>query len=134
MWMVTNVVAEKKEMLTAEEWSVDQQMLAKLKEQYKRERHRDTKSGTAGSSHISDRKSFCLLLAIILLSWITVYSVRTSCICMLMQCSMLEANVGKAAQFRIPTPVRPFYQVWMLFQMSNYIHKELVCKISSELY
>jgi len=42
--------------LTAEEWSVDQQMLSKLKEQYKRERHRDTKSGAAGSGHISDRK------------------------------------------------------------------------------
>jgi len=55
-----DVVAEKKEMLTAEEWSVDQQMLAKLKEQYKRERHRDTKSGVAGSSHISDRTSFSL--------------------------------------------------------------------------
>jgi len=48
-------VVEKKEMLTAEEWSVDQQMLSKLKEQYKRERHRDTKSGAAGSGgHISD--------------------------------------------------------------------------------
>jgi len=58
---LTNVVVvDKKEMLTAEEWSVDQQMLAKLKEQYKRERHRDTKSGVAGSSHISDRTSFCL--------------------------------------------------------------------------
>ena len=44
-------------MLTAEEWSVDQQMLSKLKEQYKRERHRDTKSGAAGSGHISDSES-----------------------------------------------------------------------------
>jgi len=47
-------------MLTAEEWSVDQQMLSKLKEQYKRERHRDSKSGTGGSGHMSDRKSFSL--------------------------------------------------------------------------
>jgi len=51
------IVAEKRETLTAEEWSVDQQMLSKLKEQYKRERHRDTKSAT-GSGHISDSKSF----------------------------------------------------------------------------
>jgi len=55
-------VVEKKETLTAEEWSVDQQMLSKLKEQYKRERHRDTKSGAAGSGgHISDSMSFLSL-------------------------------------------------------------------------
>jgi len=44
-------------MLTAEEWTVDQQMLSKLKEQYKQERHRDSKSAAGSSSHISDRKS-----------------------------------------------------------------------------
>jgi len=41
--------------LTAEEWSVDQQMLSKLKEQYRRERHRDTKST------ISDREFVFIL-------------------------------------------------------------------------
>jgi len=69
-----NDVAEKKEMLTAEEWSVDQQMLSKLKEQYKRERHRDTKSGTAASSHISDRKTFCLCSAFFMLSFFLIES------------------------------------------------------------
>jgi len=57
---VINVSVEKKETLTAEEWSVDQQMLSKLKEQYKRERHRDTKSAAAGSAHLSDSTSFLL--------------------------------------------------------------------------
>ena len=55
-WSIV-IFVEKKETLTAEEWSVDQQMLSKLKEQYKRERHRDTKSGAVGSGHISDSKS-----------------------------------------------------------------------------
>lgn len=51
-----DLCSEKKETLTAEEWSVDQQMLSKLKEQYRQERHRD-KSGASASGHISDRKS-----------------------------------------------------------------------------
>lgn len=44
--------ADKKDQTVTEEWSVDPQIISKLKEQYKRERQRDGKSG--GSVQTAD--------------------------------------------------------------------------------
>jgi striatin 1/3/4 len=56
--------ADKKDVLQGEEWGVDQQMISKLKEQYKRERHRDNKGG-AGQAHLSDRPKRSTLQAML---------------------------------------------------------------------
>lgn len=48
-----------------EEWAVDQQMISKLKEQYKRERHRDAKPGAAGQTHLSERPKRSTLQAML---------------------------------------------------------------------
>lgn len=52
-------LTERKDLSPNEEWGVDQQLLSKLKEQYKRERQKDKK---AGQGHASDSMYNCFCL------------------------------------------------------------------------